>query len=216
MRRKLFRALNRFVPVVIVLGIFVWALWPQDLELPGFGGDGPPAEAAGEDGESGESDDAPAMLTPPDEPSFTGTMSHIHDGDTVFVVADNPADFDGTARPKIRLLRIEAPELDPSRAKDQELGDCNGEAARAHLEDLAPEGTRIIGWFDVEARDQYGRPLAHLWTEDGVWLNGAMLRDGYANVVTFHPNNAHDDEVRALQRHAHDNDAGLWGQSCAG
>lgn len=140
--------------------------------------------------------------------TWSGTVTHVSDGDTLRIVVDLPGRTE--LRPgdelRVRLLRIDTPEL----SRDGQPAECLAEAARDALARLAPPGTPVTAWRDVEAQDRYGRELAHLWLDDGTWVNGTMVAAGFADVVTFPPNVAYDDEVRDRQRAARDAGRGLW------
>lgn len=137
-----------------------------------------------------------AVMAPDD--AVSGTVERVVDGDTVIV---------GVAgeRERVRLLRIDTPEA----ARGGDPAECLADAATAALTELLPAGAEVELATDVEVRDRYGRLLAHLWVDD-TWVNGAMLEAGYADVITFPPNVAHDDEVRAAVQRARDAEAGLW------
>lgn len=151
---------------------------------------------------------ATGLLPVPTAGTWTGTVDHVSDGDTLWLVVDDPGPTTHRAgdEVKVRLLRIDTPEL----GRDGQPAECLAEAARDHLRALLPDGTPVTAVHDTEERDQYGRDLAHLWRDDGLWVNGAMLRDGYATVVTFPPNVAHDDAVHRLEAAARADGAGLW------
>lgn len=138
-----------------------------------------------------------AAVVAPDD-AMTGTVERVVDGDTVIVEVAG-------GRERVRLLRIDTPEA----ARDGDPAECLADAATAALSELLPAGATVELATDVEVRDRYGRLLAHLWV-DGTWVNGTMLEDGYADVITFPPNVAHDDEVRAAVQRARDAEAGLW------
>lgn len=144
----------------------------------------------------------------PSTGTWTGTVAHVSDGDSARIVVDDPGPT--PLRPgdelRVRLLRIDTPEL----SRDGQPAECLAEAARDALRQLLPPGTPVTAWPDVEAQDQYGRELAHLWLDDGTWVNGTMVAAGFAGVVTFPPNVAYDDEVRDRQRAARDAGRGLW------
>ena len=64
---------------------------------------------------------------------------------------------------------------------------------------------------DAEARDRYGRLLAYIYrAKDNLFVNLALARDGYADVLTYPPNVAHADEFVAAVRDARDANRGLW------
>lgn len=156
--------------------------------------------------------DLPGLGRDPSVPRpVTGTWSavvdRVVDGDTMRLRVTDPSGQPIAAGEEIRarLLRIDTPEL----GRDGQPSECLAEAARDHLEGLAPPGTEVVAAWDVERTDVHGRQLVHLWA-DTVWLNGRMLADGYATVMTFPPNVAHDDAVRALERQAREAGRGLW------
>jgi endonuclease YncB( thermonuclease family) len=118
------------------------------------------------------------------------TVQRIVDGDTL--VCQNT---------RIRLLLIDAPE---SGHEDFGL------RAKLALEEMAPVGTRIRLEYDVQTHDRYGRPLAHIHTDRGLWLNLEMVRRGYAHVSVYPPNVRHVEQLRAAERKAREHSAGLW------
>jgi micrococcal nuclease len=152
--------------------------------------------------------DHPALVDPPTTGTWEGTIARIVDGDTVRIVVDRPGDsgIPAGTEVRVRLLRIDTPEL----ARGGNPDECLARAATDWLRALAPPGSRVIAAHDVERQDRFGRELAHLWRPDGLWLNGRMLLDGYASVITFPPNVAYDDEVLVLQGDARQRGAGLW------
>ena len=144
--------------------------------------------------------EAPTDPPPPGD-AVIGEVERVVDGDTVVVEVDGE-------RERVRLLRIDTPEL----ARDGEDAECLAEEATDALEALLRPGEPVLLATDVEARDQYGRLLAHVWTR-ATWVNAQMLRDGWAQVVTFPPNTAYDDQVLAAQRSAVEAGVGLWDEA---
>lgn len=141
----------------------------------------------------------PSTGLPGPPPSTTpAVIERVVDGDTVI------AEVAG-ARERVRLLRIDAPEV----ARDGEPAECLADASTAALEALVPPGTTVRVATDVEVRDRFDRLLAHMWVDE-VWVNGAMLRDGMAQVLTIPPNVAYDDEVLAAADAARRDGRGLW------
>lgn len=132
------------------------------------------------------------------------TLVYISDGDTIGV------DVDGTEE-RVRLIGIDTPET----KKPDAPVECFGKEASAHLATLLPPGTDVDLEPDVEARDRYGRLLAYVHRDDGLFVNLAMVADGYADALTIAPNVAHEPQLRAAVRAARDRDLGLWG-SCPG
>jgi micrococcal nuclease len=102
---------------------------------------------------------------------------------------------------RVRLIGIDAPEGDQQPA---------GDAARDALERWAPVGARIQLEGDVESRDRYGRRLAYAWREN-VLINWAMVRQGWAVLLTVAPNVQYARALEQAQRIARGERAGLWG-----
>lgn len=140
--------------------------------------------------------------------SFTGVVTRISDGDTLRVdIQDSGSTgLDPGENLRIRLLRIDTPEL----SHDRRPAECLAEEAAAHLEALAPPGTVLTLAHDLEKRDRFGRELAHAWLPDGTWLNGRMLEDGYAMMMTLPPNVAFTRQVQLAQQMARTASRGLW------
>jgi len=59
--------------------------------------------------------------------------------------------------------------------------------------------------------DRHGRLLAYLFTVDGAWVQGEMLRQGMARVYSFPDNRAEVAKMLALERAARANGQGMWG-----
>ena len=73
-------------------------------------------------------------------------------------------------------------------------------------------GTRIRLVYDVERLDRFGRTLAYVYKlTDGVFVNLALARNGFAMQATFPPNVAHAEEFRSAVAAARDANLGLWG-----
>lgn len=139
---------------------------------------------------------------------FRAVVTHVADGDTLRArVTDAGATAVRAGEElELRLLRVDAPEL----ARDGRPADCLADAATTALTQLVPRGAEVEGVHDVERHDRYDRDLVHLWTADGTWVNGALLAGGWAQVVTFPPNTAYDDEVRAAEAGARRARRGRW------
>lgn len=144
-------------------------------------------------------------VVPPDD-AVTATVQWVSDGDTLTL--DIAPGGDGSrGQTRSRLLRIDTPEI----ARDGAVSECGADAATQRLTELAPPGATVVVDWDIEPLDQYGRDLVHVWTLDGVWINGQLVAEGHAAVVTFRPNVGYDAEVRALQQAARTIGAGSWG-----
>lgn len=122
----------------------------------------------------------------------------IYDGDTIGAVLDGRFE-------KIRLIGIDAPEMDQRPW---------GKKARKCLITLISDAASKISLeYDIERRDKYGRILAYIWTEDRKMLNEEMMKNGCAVLFTFPPNVRYAERLRAAQKKAREQKAGIWGES---
>ena len=135
-----------------------------------------------------------------DLPRGSGVVTNQTDGDTVRVRINGGDE-------SVRLIGIDTPETHGRNG----LVECFGKEAAKHLTSLIPNGTVVRLVRDVEARDRYGRLLAYVYrAEDDLFVNLAMARDGYADVLTYPPNVAHASEFVAAVADARNDNRGLW------
>ena len=133
-------------------------------------------------------------------------LVEVVDGDTIVVSFPT-----GDVEP-VRLLGIDTPEtVDPTRPVQ-----CFGREASTALESLLPPGAALRLERDVEARDRFGRLLAYVYrAEDNLFVNRALLHDGFADVAIYEPNEAYRSELTAAVTSARTRAAGLW-EVCGG
>lgn len=128
------------------------------------------------------------------------------DGDTIVVRRDGAGEDE-----KVRLLGIDTPEsVDPRRAVE-----CFGKEASAYLGGLV-EGKRVRLATDPEAdtTDKYGRLLRIVYTEAGIEVNSALVRDGYAQAyISFPMNQIWKESLKKLEQEARIAERGLWNAS---
>ncbi|HWI04683.1 MAG TPA: thermonuclease family protein [Acidimicrobiales bacterium] len=140
---------------------------------------------------------APATTTtstlPPGVPAQGEDTSVVRviDGDTVEVAG-------GT---RVRLIGVDTPET----------ADCFGSEATRYAKELMPAGTRVRLVYDVQRLDAFGRTLAYVYKlTDGVFVNLAVTRNGFAQQLTVPPNVAHAEEFRLAAASARGANLGLW------
>jgi micrococcal nuclease len=122
----------------------------------------------------------------------------VNDGDTVSVMI-------GRKKERVRLIGIDAPELAQRPW---------GAEAKRYLRELVTLSRNSVTLeFDVERRDQYGRLLAYVWTQDNRMINLEMLRNGYAVLYTMPPNVKHVGQLREGQQYARGKGLGIWGKN---
>jgi micrococcal nuclease len=131
---------------------------------------------------------------------LAGTVTRVVDGDTVHVRL-------GGRDETVRYIGMDTPET----VKPHTPVQCFGEAASAANRRLVA-GARVDLRLDAEARDRYGRVLAYVYRHrDGLFVNAALVRGGFATILTIPPNVSHAADLRGLQRDARARRRGLWG-----
>jgi hypothetical protein len=111
---------------------------------------------------------------------------------------------------QVRLVGIQAPKL-PLGRPDFAPWPLADEAKQA-LAALAL-GTRVTLAYGGARVDRHGRRLAHLYRDDGVWLQGEMLRLGLARVYSFEDNRALVAEMLAIEGAARAAGRGIWSEA---
>lgn len=147
--------------------------------------------------------DPPVAEGLPGEPN--AVVQRVVDGDTLVVET-------GGVEERVRLIGVDTPES----VKPGTEVECYGKEASEHTEELLPEGTEVVLERDVEARDRYDRLLAYVYrASDGVFVNLAMIDQGYAQPAAYPPNVAHTEQFTTAGGDARENGRGLWG-ACGG
>ncbi|HEX2191765.1 MAG TPA: thermonuclease family protein [Acidimicrobiales bacterium] len=140
------------------------------------------------------------------EPTTTTTLA-LPPGDdkTVKGVLDGDS-LELTDATKVRLIGIDAP--------DVETRACFSGEATAHLGELLPAESPVRVVYDESRTDRLGRTLAYVYRlSDGLFVNDAMARDGFARQLTTPPNTAHAEEIKAAVEEAVAQRRGMW-QAC--
>jgi micrococcal nuclease len=133
------------------------------------------------------------------------TVVRVIDGDTIVAKV-------GKTEEHVRLIGIDTPEIH----KPGTPVECFGPEASAHLTQMIPTGTTVRLERDREARDVYGRLLAYVYREhDGLFVELAMVKDGFAGPLAISPNTAHRAEIDGAATAARAGGLGLWG-ACGG
>jgi endonuclease YncB( thermonuclease family) len=137
-----------------------------------------------------------SLATGATTPLETAIVTEVVDADTVRLDNHRQVRLVGTQGPKLPLGRPNYPTwpLAPE--------------ARAHLVALV-EGQRVTLHYGGAREDRYSRILAHLTTDDGTWIQGAMLAAGFARVYTFADNRSAIPEMLALESQAREARRGI-------
>lgn len=122
-------------------------------------------------------------------------VTRVVDGDTFVTGAGN----------RIRLLGINAPESADPRRPVQSMGREASAFARELL-----QGQAVLIQPGRNPRDRYGRTLAWVWLKDGRFVNGELVRLGFAQVYTFPDNPDYAQYLLRLEQEAREANRGLW------
>ncbi|MHC8508220.1 MAG: thermonuclease family protein [Rhodospirillales bacterium] len=150
----------------------------------------------------GSAEDSPAGLPPGATLLGAAEVIEIVDGDTVLI---RPP-VNGLS--EVRLTGLQAPKLALGRAGFKEWPLAH--ESKAALAELVL-GRRVKIFSGGASRDRHGRALAHLAREDdGLWVQGEMLRRGWARVYTFADNRWAAADMLRLEAAARTARAGVW------
>jgi len=135
--------------------------------------------------------------------TLEAAVTRVVDGDTIHARVRGRDET-------IRYIGMDTPETVKPNTRVQ----CFGKTASAANRRLV-DGQRVRLRLDAEPRDRYGRLLAYVYRRrDGLFVNAALVRDGFATILPIEPNVSHAGDLRALERRARARRRGLWG-ACA-
>jgi micrococcal nuclease len=121
-------------------------------------------------------------------------VKKIVDGDTIQLESGE----------MVRYLGIDSPELS---TRDSGPEFYAREAARYNKKLVFMKKVRLE--FDIEKKDQYGRLLAYVFVKD-VFVNGELVKHGYAKAMVKPPNLKYKDTFVNYQKKAMEEERGLW------
>jgi micrococcal nuclease len=123
----------------------------------------------------------------------------VVDGDTIVVALAGRTE-------RVRYIGIDTPES----VKPGSPVECYAHrAAAANARLVARERVRLVR--DVEPRDRFGRLLAYVYrVRDRLFVNAALVGDGFARTLTIPPNVRFAARFRALAADARRAGRGLW------
>lgn len=110
----------------------------------------------------------------------------------------------------VRLIGVNAPEVGRKGRSAEPFAD----AARQRLQALVKaSGGRLDLRLGQQARDHYGRLLAHAFNDRGENLEAVLLAEGLGFFVAIAPNSLLADCHRAVERQARSAGEGVWRRS---
>jgi micrococcal nuclease len=118
----------------------------------------------------------------------------VIDGDTILI----------TNGQRIRYLGIDTPE----RGKDGPDEFLAREAYLFNRKLVWHKKVRLV--YGPERRDKFDRVLAHVFLDNGLFVNGELIKKGLAYVLYHGPGLERFDELLQLQREAIQNSLGIW------
>jgi endonuclease YncB( thermonuclease family) len=130
-----------------------------------------------------------------DADSLRVKVHWVDDGDTIVVAGGE----------RVRYLAINTPEV----AHKDEPGEPFADEAKAFNKKLV-QGRWINLELAEQQRDHYGRLLAYVFLADGTFVNGELVRQGYANLLRKQPKPLYWERLLALQRQALKEKKGMW------
>lgn len=140
--------------------------------------------------------------------SDTLQVVEVYDGDTIAVKLNGQTE-------KVRFIGVDTPETKDPRKPVQCFGK---EASEWTKRTLQGHTVRLETDPTQGERDKYGRMLAYVWRDDGLFVNKSLLEEGYAHEYTYasNPYN-YQTEFLTAQHFAENNNKGLWApETCAG
>ncbi|MFD2231698.1 thermonuclease family protein [Alkalimarinus sediminis] len=123
-------------------------------------------------------------------------VKRVVDGDTIWLQ-------DGR---KVRLIGVNAPEL----GKKGRQSEPFSVLAKQRLIELVGDSALIYLKVGEEAKDRYGRLLAHVFTHKGVSAEVVLVREGLGFAIAIPPNIAMQDCLRQAQIEARTARRGVW------
>lgn len=127
-------------------------------------------------------------------------VTQIVDGDTIKIRIEGSVET-------LRLIGINTPETVDPRKPVECFGKQASDAAKSLL---SGKRVRIEEDPTQSTRDKYGRLLAYIWLEDGLFFNEYMIQEGYAYEYTYDDPYKFQSQFKSDQKAAEAEKKGLW------
>lgn len=137
------------------------------------------------------------QLSPKKGERFKSRVIEVVDGDTVIL----------TSGLSVRLVGLQAPKIALNRKNFKEWP--LGYKAKQTLSDITLNKDVML-YYGGREMDRYGRALAHLFLEDGTWIQGEMLKRGMARVYSFADNRSLIADMYEIEKEARIEKRGIW------
>lgn len=133
-------------------------------------------------------------------------VAKVFDGDTFEIKLDKQT-------MTVRMLGIDTPEtIDPRKPVQcfgKEASDMTKEILVGHSVNLQIDKTQSF-------TDKYGRLLAYVYRDDGLFINQYLLENGYAHEYTYAIPYTKQKEFKKIEKEAREQKKGFWGDLCKG
>ncbi len=210
------RAVTAVVVLALVAGVTLVAVWVRDRHLLPAEDDSSSTTSRTPAGPSvTRSPPAPTTAPSPAVTPVAGvpkrptnaqrmTVRYVYDGDTLQLQAAKPGAYvTTTARIRVRLIGVDAPEMTPTKQ-------CYAPEATERLRTLAPPGSTVWVAPDKDSWDDYRRRLFHVWTDSGVLIDHDLVARGYGRALRIWPNVTYWPLMEQAQTTAQQKERGLW------
>lgn len=140
------------------------------------------------------------------DPNAYYEVHKVLDGDTFEILLEGKI-------ATVRMLGIDTPEtLDPRKPIQ-----CFGvEASNTSKNLLEKKTVRLENDSTQRKGDKYGRILAYVYRQDGLFLNEYLLEHGYAREYTYDTSYKKQEAFKAIEKRVKKEKIGLWGSPCNG
>lgn len=126
-------------------------------------------------------------------------VTYVVDGDTFY------GNDEAGKRIKFRFIGLDTPE----KPRSDHPGEPFHQEATDHLKSLIDDKVVYVE-YDVNPRGKYGRDLVYVFLEDGTHINEAMIKAGWAELMTYPPNVKYVEVFREAYRKAREGETGMW------
>ncbi len=132
----------------------------------------------------------------PKESQREGRVHWVIDGDT----------FELETGERIRLIGVDTPEYQPWKNRIH----FYGKEASAFSKNIL-NGKKVLLESDVEEKDRYGRTLAYVYLENGLFVNQTLVENGFARAKYYAPNGRYRKLFKETEQNAKKLKKGMWG-----
>lgn len=133
-----------------------------------------------------DAESVPSVSSKETDSALRSKVVRVIDGDTIVVEATDrlPANGSNPDEHIVRVLGINAPEMNFHNSKDAE---CGAEEATRGMQVIARAGNEVELTYDERSdhTDRYDRTLAYVTTSDGTDVSAWMVEHGY--VMPYYP-----------------------------